>query len=163
MIERTSGQGRSFRKERNMGKQMTEQFDAIKKKQATIDTLLENGSLILNGKSAEVECNSWVLQPMYQKDDCSVGFVIIGDKKIGPCENHIHKDAIEYLIVVKGSLLLNLDGRDVRIVREGECASIKSGMQHYSTPLENDTKMIYACIPRDKGMDSVLEGLKNAT
>jgi len=140
---------------------LTEQMDSIKKKQATIDDLLSNGNLILSGNGEKVKCTKWVLKPIYQEDDCSVGFVTIDKKEIGPCDNHIHKDSIEYLIVVKGSLLLNLGGRDVRIVREGECASIGAGIQHFSTPLEDDTKMIYACIPRDKGMDIASKGFEN--
>jgi mannose-6-phosphate isomerase-like protein (cupin superfamily) len=126
----------------------------VKAMQLTIDKLLERGTLALkdpHGESATV-ANTWVLEPLYQNEDCSVGFVHIPHVELGKCETHVHQHSIEYLIVVKGSILLNIDGRDVRVVREGECCAVEAGVLHHSKPLTDDTKLVYVCIPEDKNM-----------
>ena len=133
-----------------MKTQFLDGLNKIKSRQLTIDKLLERGSLVL--KNSAGVSNAWVLEPLYQGKDCSVGFVEIKESNIGPCEPHAHNDSKEYLIVVKGSILLNVEGRDVRIVREGECSAIPASTSHYSRPLENDTKLVYVCVPTDEDM-----------
>ena len=135
-----------------------EQINKVKAMQLTIDKLLERGTLALRCPGTEASiANTWVLDPLYQEDDCSVGFVHIANVEMGPCEPHIHKGATEYLVVVKGSILLNVEGRDVRIVREGECASVEAGSLHHSKPLSDDTKLAYICVPRDKDIPKFKE------
>ena len=127
-----------------------DELNKVKAMQLTIDKMLERGSMALRvpGTDASIE-NKWLLEPLYQGDDCSVGFVHIAHVEMGPCETHVHKGAREYLVVIKGSILLNVEGRDVRVVREGECAAIDAGALHHSKPLSDDTKLAYICVPRD--------------
>lgn len=134
------------------------ELDKVKAMQLTIDKLLERGSMALRRTGIEGSIsNKWELEPIYQGDDCSMGFVHISHVELGPCEEHLHKGAREYLIVVKGSILLNIDGRDVRVVREGECAAIEAGSLHFSKPMSDDTKLAYVCIPRDKDIPMIEE------
>ena len=125
---------------------MEKTMDSIRQKQATIDLLLEEGSMEFGSGGLS---NRWQLEPLYQEVDCSLGFVHISTIELGPCAEHIHPESTEYLIVVKGSVVLNIDGVDLRVLKVGECASIPKGSKHFSRPLENDTKLIYVCIPRD--------------
>jgi mannose-6-phosphate isomerase-like protein (cupin superfamily) len=125
----------------------------LKSRQLTIDKLLERGSLVLKEKKGVG--NKWVIHPIYQEEDCSLGFVDIEDVGAGPCEPHVHINSKEFLIVIHGSILLNIDGRDVRIVKEGECASIPANSTHYSRPLEDNTRLIYACVPTDRDMFNI--------
>ena len=128
-------------------------LNRILSQQLTIDKLLERGTLVLREKRGVN--NKWVLHPIYQEEDCSVGFVNVDEVSVGPCEPHIHRNSKEFLIVVHGSILLNIDGRDVRIVKEGECASIPANSTHYSRPLEDNTRLLYACIPTDRNMFNI--------
>lgn len=131
---------------------MTE-LNNVKAIQLTIDKLLERGSMALKFPNQHIDAvvaNKWILEPIYQEPDCSIGFVHIAKVELGACETHIHKNAKEYLIVVKGSILFNVDGRDMRIVREGECCVVEAGVPHHSKPLTDDTKLAYICIPHDK-------------
>jgi mannose-6-phosphate isomerase-like protein (cupin superfamily) len=133
---------------------LTHVLENVKAMQLTIDKLLECGSMALKNpflKDTEV-ANKWVLEPLYQQKDCSIGFVHIANVELGQCETHVHKHSIEYLIVVKGRILLNIDGRDVRVVREGECCAVEAGVLHHSKPLTDDTKLVYVCIPEDKNI-----------
>lgn len=124
-------------------------LDSIRKKQVTIDRLLKEGRLEF-GKGGI--SNKWQLEPLYQKEDCTIGFVHISKVELGPCGEHVHPDSVEYLIVSNGSILLNVDGRDVRVVRKGECTAIKAGVKHFSRPLEDGTKLVYVCVPNDAGI-----------
>ena len=132
-------------------------LDGIKKMQVTIDALLKVGSLTLKGESPK---NSWVLEPLHQGKSCSIGFVHIDDVDAGPCEEHIHVEAREYLIVISGSIMLNINGKDVRILEKGDCGSINPGDLHYSKPLEKGTKLAYICVPADSGMDSLFDSME---
>lgn len=129
-----------------------EQLAKVKAMQVTIDKMLERGSMALKNPGMHLDTevsNKWVLEPIYQGADCSVGFVHIPNVELGACETHVHKMSIEYLIVVKGSILLNIEGRDMRVVREGECCTVGSGLTHHSKPLTDDTKLVYVCVPQD--------------
>jgi len=123
-------------------------FEKIVDTQQTIDMLLKLGeftsSLGIEGK--------WILEPLYSNKKCSVGMVHISTKDLGPCKPHVHKDVKEYLICTSGSFTLNINGNDIRTLKEGDCAVINPGEIHYSKPLCDNTQMTYVCIPGDKGM-----------
>jgi len=125
------------------------QLESIQNLQKTIDHLLNNGVGGMVWGDENTKANSWVLESLADKDDCSVGFVHIEKCSFGACGEHIHPDSKEYLIVVKGSILLNVDGKDVRVVKEGECCVVLKGQNHYSRPLEDGTKLVYVCVPQD--------------
>ena len=131
------------------------ELDSLRAKQATIDKLLDEGSMEVKKNGI---ANKWTLEPLYQGEDCSVGFVHINNVELGPCGEHTHPESREYLIVAKGSILLNVNGIDIRVVREGECAAIDYGVKHFSEPLEDGTKLIYVCIPYDLHLPSPLKG-----
>ena len=121
-------------------------IQSIINKQKTIDMLLTEGSLEFGRGGVS---NKWQIQPIYEDKDCSMGLVHIDKVESGPCEEHIHPGCREYLIVVKGSVLLNVEGRDVRVVNEGECAAVGAGIAHFSRPLEDGTKLAYITVPND--------------
>lgn len=137
------------------------QLEKVKALQVTIDKMLEKGSMELkkpmskNMSPAVGHAGKWILQPLHEDPSCSVGLVHVPFVDIGRCETHIHPGAKEYLIVVSGSILLNVEGRDMRIVREGECCVIDVGQQHHSKPLVDNTTMVYVCIPRDTTIPSL--------
>ena len=126
-------------------------IENVKAMQSTIDLLLERGTLALKNPLVHSDsvANKWILEPLYSGKDCSLGFVHISHLELGPCDAHIHKNSIEYLIVVKGSIILNVDGRDIRVVREGECCAVPAGSMHFSKPMSDDTKLVYICVPED--------------
>ena len=128
----------------------------IKKIQKTIDVLLEKGKFFIKGDSNK---NDWTLQPFHQGKSCSVGFVGVSEVAAGPCEEHIHPGAKEYLIVVSGSVMLNVNGVDVRVLEVGDCGVIAPGDIHFSRPLRDNTKLVYVCVPADSGMDSLFDSL----
>lgn len=139
-----------------------EEIQKVKKMQVTIDKMLEKGSMELRSVnyrrgelSGEKVGNKWVLEPLHEDECCSIGIVSIPKVEIGACDTHVHPGAREYLIVIKGSILLNIDGRDLRIVRESECCVVDAGIQHHSKPLTDDTRMVYVCIPRDSTIPSL--------
>ena len=134
-----------------------ERINGIKNVQKTIDDLLTVGQLTIKGESPK---NNWVMEPLHQGKSCSIGLVYIEDVEAGPCEEHVHIEAREYLIVIEGSIMLNISGRDVRILRKGDCGSVSPGELHYSRPLEPGTKIAYVCVPADAGMDSLIASLK---
>ena len=148
-----------------MGHDVMQTIENVRAMQLTIDKMLEHGSMVLkspmsvNGNGGAVS-NKWVLEPLYSGTDCSVGFVHIARVEMGECSTHVHKDSREYLIVTRGSILLNIDGRDVRVVHEGECCAVEAGVRHHSKPLTDDTKLVYICIPEDKDIPSIIAGDK---
>jgi quercetin dioxygenase-like cupin family protein len=135
-----------------------EQLDQVKAMQNTIDKMLERGTMELRNvkhRGVESPANKWILEPLHEDDNCSVGFVTIPHVEIGQCETHVHPGSREFLIVIKGSIIFNVDGRDLRVVREGECCVVEAGCMHHSKPLTDDTRMVYVCIPRDASIPTL--------
>jgi len=62
---------------------------------------------------------------------------------------HIHKNSIEYLVVIKGKFLLKID-EEVRSMVKGDCASIPLGVKHSCVSLEDDSQIIGICIPPEE-------------
>ena len=137
-----------------------EKIQQVQEMQLTIDKMLEKGTMELNKplkKTAGDVTKRWILQPLYEDKSCSVGLVHVPTMDLGQCETHVHPGSIEYLIVVKGKIMFNLEGRDMRIVREGEIAVVGVGQKHYSKPLTDDTSMVYVCVPRDSNIPAILK------
>ena len=138
--------------------EIDQSLNILIKAQKTIDRLLEVGSL---GIAGTTPANQWKLQPIEPEDkDCNLGFVYIDEIDYGACEAHVHPNAKEYLIVIKGSIMLNIDGADVRILKGGDCGVVFPGQLHYSRPLEDKTKLLYICVPADKGMAQLTKSMK---
>lgn len=135
-------------------------LESIKNLQKTIDGLLRNGTggFVWGTEADKARCNSWILEELHDAEDCSVGFVHISKVGFGPCGEHIHPDSKEYLIVVHGSIVFNVDGKDIRVVKAGECCVVEKGQSHYSRPLEDDTKLVYVCVPQDPYLRPKKEG-----
>lgn len=124
----------------------------------TIADLLDRGSLEIWSKNPQT--SPWIIKPILNNENCSVGIVTIRTDDLVPCEEHVHLESNEYLIVTKGSLLLTIDGIVVRVVKEGECCSVPMGSSHYSKPISSDTEFIYVCVPKDKSIPLPLENTK---
>ena len=134
-----------------------QQINAIAKRQVTIDALLEAGDI----KKRNGDNTGWTLEPLYSKEDCDLGFVHIDTVEAGRCPEHVHESSVEYLIVVRGEVLFNLEGRDLRTIREGEVAVVPAGVTHHSKPLVDNTKMVYVCVPKDPGMENLTKRMRN--
>jgi quercetin dioxygenase-like cupin family protein len=115
----------------------------------SIADMIETGDISLPDNRDD---NSWVITPIFENTDCSVGTVRIQSSSLRACAPHVHEQSTEYLIVTRGSLLLNIEGRNVRVVAVGECASIPPGIEHSSYPMTEDTEFVYVCVPRDYGI-----------
>ena len=133
------------------------QLNIMASKQKTIDALLEAGDI----KKRNGDNSGWTLEPLYSKEDCDLGFVHIDKVEAGRCPDHVHEESIEYLIVLNGEILFNLEGRDLRTVRKGEIATVPAGISHHSKPLTDDTKMVYICVPRDPGMENLTKRMND--
>jgi mannose-6-phosphate isomerase-like protein (cupin superfamily) len=137
-----------------MPHQLADMFKHIKAQQNTVDVLLKSGVL----GSAEAECFPkdmiGLLTMIYQKEDCSIGFVDY-TKEVNKTDDsiplHQHISSIHYIIVIKGSVLLKLINHKeiTRVMKTGECAAIPPGLNHKTIPLEADTKIFFICIPQD--------------
>lgn len=127
---------------------------AIKEKQKTIDDLLASGDI----KTAGTDCSGkWELDILYQEEDCSIGFVECKCLNAGNFPDHVHKMAKEFLVVVKGKILLKINNDDYKGMKEGESALIPAGAVHHSVPLLPGTKIAYICVPCDKNIGSALK------
>ena len=137
-------------------------LESIKQQQMTIDKLLQDETLEIGRGGIS---NKWQLEPLFTDDNCTVGFVHISNVELGACQEHVHPESKEYLIVVKGSILLNINGVDTRVLKVGECAAVNANTKHFSRPLEDDTKLIYVCVPNDsffsKYSEDFLKGKSN--
>lgn len=121
-------------------------IDSIREAQATIDTLLASKSVVVDGGKS---VDTWSIEELYAQEDCNLGFAYsdIGGRTHFPM--HVHADSIEYLICVRGRLLLNIENKVTRVMNVGDCASIPVGVTHNTTPLEPYSKLVYVCIPPD--------------
>ena len=135
--------------------EFNESMNSMRTSLKNISDLLVAGSLALQGEGLPV--NPWVLKPVYEDENCSMGMVLIKSNDQKPCEAHIHDKSFEYLIVTKGKLLLHINDRAVRIVNEGECASIPPGTLHFSQPLTDDTQLAYICVPKDTKIPTLIK------
>ena len=132
-------------------------MEKMKSSLKTISDMLSAGSLVNYHAKKDKEVNPWVIRPLFENDNCSVGIVNIRTASQIPCDEHIHPESKEYLIVTKGILLLNINGKDVRTVECGECAVIPAGTLHYSSPLTSDTEIAYVCVPKDVKIPAILK------
>jgi len=129
-------------------------IEQIKESQKTVDLLLKLGSWSIREKD-KTPVTPWQLEPVYVDAKCNMGIVHIKDTDAGPCKEHVHVDSKEYLIVISGKVMLNVNGKDVRVLDVGECGVINPGELHCSRPLENGTQMVYVCVPSDQGMENL--------
>ena len=136
--------------------EVLDKLNVIKEKQKTIDALLEAGDM----KKRNGDNDGWTLNPIYHGEYCDIGFVHISSVSAGRCPDHIHENSIEYLIVVRGSILFNVGGRDLRVIKEGEIGVVPANQVHHSKPLTDDTKLVYVCVPKDTGMDKLREAFR---
>jgi mannose-6-phosphate isomerase-like protein (cupin superfamily) len=142
-----------------MGSKLDTLIKDIKMAQDTIDRLLSKGSFGFIKKGGDVPSEKWSIEPFVEDRDCNVGFVHAPKTLLGYCEQHVHPGSREYLIVVRGSVMFNMDGRDMRVVKAGECAVVDEGHTHCSKPLEDGTKMVYVCVPLDKTVPGAHGGI----
>ena len=129
---------------------LSTKLDIIKENQKTIDELLDSSTLFI-----EKQTEKWYVESIHNDSVCNIMFGIFpGDPVNGDSGNsipHYHKNNKEYLICVKGSALLNIEGGFVRKLKIGDCALVNPGETHYSKPLEKDTKLLAICVPADNG------------
>lgn len=129
--------------------EIKEALDKINNNLRTVGELIQEGSVLLS-KGKVGDATKWVIQPLYQKNDCSLGFARCEKKDYGDYPDHVHCDAKEYVVCVRGSAVFYINGLAMRAIKEGECVSVPIGIQHKFKPLVDDTKLFYICVPADK-------------
>ena len=77
-----------------------------------------------------------------------------------PFASHQHAVSLEFVIVIKGSVIFRIDGACRKMTR-GECASVPLGSEHSCVSLEPDTVALAICVPPEKAY--VLENPKCQT
>ena len=140
--------------ENQRNRDVVDLLTTIKGNFKTISDLLDQKVMVTDIKEAT---KAWLLQPLYSNDRCSVGLVSVAKKDLGPCEEHIHPDSVEYLIITKGCLLVNMMNQNLKILGEGDCISIPAKTPHYSIPMEDDTQMIYVTVPKDHFIPEIVK------
>ena len=88
------------------------------------------------------------LNTVFQTEHTTVSNVIFERAGIR-FTNHQHKDSIEYVIIVNGSVSFVIDGA-CRTMTKGDCASIKRGSNHSCVSLEPNTVALAICVPPEK-------------
>ena len=132
-------------------------IDRIYSAQKNIDDLLMDGSITLRKESVEETRESkWELDVIYQNPDCSIGFAYSRNTSSGSFPEHCHQHSKQFIVCITGSVLLNIEGSNVRILRPGDCATISKNFRHVSTPLENNTKLSFICVPWDEHMTTLI-------
>lgn len=126
-----------------------DKLDKVKANLKTVGELIQEGAVLLS-KGKIGNATKWVIQPYYQKEDCSFGFARCEKKDYGDYPNHAHCKETEYVICVRGSAVFYINGLAMRVLREGECVAIPVGIAHKFKPLVDDTKLFYICVPADK-------------
>lgn len=123
-------------------------LDDIKEVQKTIDTLLSEKEIFMRNGTC-LNSNSWSIKEMYSGDECNFGFAYSDDKGEFSFPSHVHMDSIEYLICVRGRVLLNILDMATRILNVGDCAAVPKNVVHNTTPLEPASILVYVCVPPD--------------
>jgi mannose-6-phosphate isomerase-like protein (cupin superfamily) len=121
-------------------------IEKIKGNQATIDSLLEKGTIAL--KPSE---EKWYIKTIYEDEGVTVGFATCSFAG-GEFPEHLHENVQEYILCLNGSFAISFGPNGVngmRIVKERECVSIPPNTLHTSQPLQKNTRNLYVCIPRD--------------
>lgn len=125
---------------------LLDKLNGIKAKQNTVDELLKLG-YFLKTSDGNIKVNNVILNTIYE-NKAQIGIGIhknVGDVVIDHCHNGIK----EFLIIESGSVLLKIEG-NLRIMRVADCAVIPEGVEHSVTALEDNTRVIYICIPPEK-------------
>lgn len=141
-----------------MSPEIMQMYKVIKERLHTVDYLLKTG--ILGANSCVKDTEIGYLNMLYQQDDCSIGFVTYingGTPTILNIPDHEHTDSLQYIVVVKGSVLMKIGDSCVRTMKEGECAAIKIGEAHKTIPLTDDAKIAFICIPKDHHFNYYIE------
>lgn len=141
-----------------MDNNLNDVLSSIQQRQATIDVLFKKRLLRTDKDGGE--CQTWEIQPLIQRDDCSIGFASCKDPADLEFPCHVHGDVIEYLICVQGSFLEFFENQGVRIVRPGECVSIPKNTVHKSRAIEPNTVLVYVCIPADKAINALMDRVR---
>jgi len=127
---------------------------SIKNTQDSIDTILKLGTLKIDRKNLITgDKQKWFIQGIYSDEDCSVAMGVfpgIPGTQDSISIPHLHENNKEYLIGVKGSFSLFINGKFARTIKVGDVAAINSGDVHYSIPLEQNAKALAICVPADE-------------
>lgn len=146
-----------------MDAKLKEGFEHIKRQQATIDVLLQEGSIKL-AKSKPIPTAEWQIEMVYQKEDCSVAFAYGGSKNGESFVDfpiHCHPKSREYLICVRGTVAVKFTGIGINILRTGDHCEVPANVAHATRPLEENSKLIAVCVPYDIGFPNMLQCERN--
>jgi len=124
-----------------------EKLQDIRAVQASIDTLLSEQSITV---STDESPGTWSIEEVYTGEECNFGFAYSDADGKASFPEHVHTGSVEYLICVKGRVLLDMNDKVTRVLNVGDCASIPPGIPHNTKPLEPASKLVYVCVPPDE-------------
>lgn len=139
---------------------LMQMVERVKNNQDTIDVLLTSGKLLVKTEGTSLPENKWYIEGIYSDNECNIGF---GNFPGSPHTQesgsipHVHEGNKEYLIVVRGSIALFVNGIFARTLSVGDVGTINPGEVHYSRPLIKDTKLVFVCVPADQNYLKVLQ------
>jgi len=144
---------------------MDKLLERIRGQQLTIDALLTGGYLGAKAKPETYNGSVGLVEVVYQKDDCTIGFVEYPNESIGKAyemPGHIHDNSIQTIQVVRKSVLMKITNRDYptkvveRIMNEGEVCVIKPYEEHKTIPLEAGAKIVFINVPCERKFQAYL-------
>jgi len=139
----------------------------IKGQQLTIDKLLYQGFLGSRANPSTHPGAVGIIDIVYQKDDCTMGFVDYPEEGIGRAHTlpiHVHEGNIQVIMVVKKSVLMKISKLDNPlkvmdcIMYEGEVCVIRPFEAHRTIPLEAGARIAFINVPRELGFDPYQQG-----
>ena len=146
---------------------MNDIYNHIKGQQLTIDKLLMQGFLGSRANPSTQAGAVGIVDIVYQKDDCTIGFVDYDEEGIGKAHSlpvHIHEGNIQVIMVVRKSILMKISKMDNplkvmdRIMYEGEVCVIRPFEAHRTIPLEAGARIAFINVPRELGFDPYQQG-----
>jgi mannose-6-phosphate isomerase-like protein (cupin superfamily) len=149
---------------------MVEEIGAVVKEiksiQRSIDQLLDEGLLTINKDTACEFSDGGKrlvgLKPLLNKEECYVAFGTFPEAG-ATFPPHLHYGCMEYFIVVKGSMVIDLGQGVRRIMKERSCAAVEENMMHFIESLEPNTEYVVISIPLDKHIQKLFDRVNIAT
>jgi quercetin dioxygenase-like cupin family protein len=85
------------------------------------------------------------LTTVFQTEDTTVSLAVFTHKGVH-FGFHKHNLNVEYVIVTRGSFMINIAGT-CRLMKRGECAAFPKGVVHSGESMEDDTQVLAICVP----------------
>lgn len=126
-------------------KDVMQKIGQIQDIQRTVDKLILTGEIIVKGNNIKGKSGDFERKHLYN-NGCSIGLTTMKGKG-GVFPEHSHK-ATQYIICFEGSCSVSIDG-STRFLEKGGCCAIPEGSIHRIINLEENTKIVDVCVPKE--------------